>query len=41
MVPYQDVTMFAADPVALPADELPDLPVRLAVVAGRIVHRDA
>lgn len=35
-----DVSGFAADPVAVPADELPQLPVRLTVVAGTIVHSD-
>lgn len=35
-----DLTAFAADPVELPADELPDLPVRLTVVDGEVVHRD-
>jgi predicted amidohydrolase YtcJ len=34
-----DLTAFAADPVDTPADELVDLPVRLAIVAGRVVHR--
>lgn len=34
-----DLTAFAADPVALPADELPDLPVRLTVVDGEVVYR--
>ena len=33
-----DVSGFAADPVVTPADELPELPVRLTVVAGRVVH---
>jgi predicted amidohydrolase YtcJ len=36
-----DITAFAADPVTTPADELPDVPVRLTVVDGEIVHRDA
>ena len=36
-----DLTGFAADPVDTPADELPDLPVRLTVVGGRIVHEAA
>ena len=29
-----DLTGFAADPVECPADDLPDLPVLLTVVAG-------
>jgi predicted amidohydrolase YtcJ len=33
-----DLTGFAADPVETPADELVDLPVRLTVVGGRVVH---
>jgi predicted amidohydrolase YtcJ len=33
-----DLTAFAADPVECPADDLPDLPVRLTVVAGEPVH---
>ena len=33
-----DLTGFAADPVETPAAELPDLPVRLTVVGGRVVH---
>jgi predicted amidohydrolase YtcJ len=33
-----DLTGFAADVVDTPADELPDLPVRLTVVGGRVVH---
>jgi predicted amidohydrolase YtcJ len=32
-----DLTGFAADVVELPSDELPDLPVRLTVVGGRVV----
>jgi predicted amidohydrolase YtcJ len=36
-----DVTAFAEDPVAVPADDLPDLPVRLTVVGGRAVHQAA
>jgi predicted amidohydrolase YtcJ len=36
-----DFTGFAADPVDIPADELPDLPVRLTVVGGRVVHEAA
>lgn len=35
-----DFSGFAADPAEVPADELPDLPVRLAVVGGRVVHED-
>jgi predicted amidohydrolase YtcJ len=34
-----DLTAFAADPVDTPADDLVDVPVRLTVVAGRVVHR--
>jgi predicted amidohydrolase YtcJ len=34
-----DLTAFDADPVECPADDLPDLPVQLAVVAGEPVHR--
>jgi predicted amidohydrolase YtcJ len=34
-----DLTGFAEDPVDVPADELPALPVRLTVVDGRVVHR--
>jgi predicted amidohydrolase YtcJ len=33
-----DLTGFAADVVDTPADELPELPVRLTVVGGRVVH---
>jgi predicted amidohydrolase YtcJ len=33
-----DLTGFAADPVDTPADALVDLPVRLSVVGGRVVH---
>lgn len=36
-----DLTGFAADVVDTPADELPDLPVRLTVVGGRVVHEAA
>jgi predicted amidohydrolase YtcJ len=36
-----DFTGFAADVVDTPADELPDLPVRLTVVGGRVVHEAA
>jgi predicted amidohydrolase YtcJ len=35
-----DLTGFAGDPVDCDADELPSLPAVLAVVGGRIVHRD-
>jgi predicted amidohydrolase YtcJ len=34
-----DLTAFAGDPVECDADDLPDLPVRLTIVAGRVVHR--
>ena len=34
-----DLTAFADDPVDLSADELPELPVTLTVVDGRIVYR--
>jgi hypothetical protein len=34
-----DLTAFAADPIDCPADDLPDLPVRLTVVDGRVTHR--
>ncbi len=34
-----DLTAFADDPVECDADDLPDLPVTLTVVAGRVVHR--
>lgn len=34
-----DLTGFAEDPVDTPADELVDLPVRLTVVGGRVVHQ--
>jgi hypothetical protein len=34
-----DLTAFAEDPVELPADELPDLPVALTIVDGRVVFR--
>jgi predicted amidohydrolase YtcJ len=34
-----DLTAFAADPVETHGDELVDLPVRLTVVAGRVVYR--
>jgi predicted amidohydrolase YtcJ len=32
-----DITAFAQDPVQTGADELPDVPVRLTVVDGRVV----
>lgn len=35
-----DLTVLAHDPVELPADELPDLPVRMTVVDGEIAYRD-
>jgi predicted amidohydrolase YtcJ len=34
-----DLTAFAADPISCPPDELPDLPITLTVVDGRIVHQ--
>jgi predicted amidohydrolase YtcJ len=34
-----DLTAFASDPVDTPADDLVDVPVRLTVVAGRVVYR--
>lgn len=34
-----DLTMFAHDPVDCDADDLPDLPVTLTVVNGKVVHR--
>jgi len=34
-----DLTAFAEDPVDVSADDLPDLPVRLTVVDGRVVWR--
>ena len=36
-----DFTGFGADVVDLPADELPELPVRLTVVDGRVIHQEA
>ncbi|WP_406141588.1 amidohydrolase [Streptomyces sp. NBC_01089] len=33
-----DLTGFAADPLLVPAAELPDVPIRLTVVDGRVVH---
>ena len=37
-VPAGRPHLFAGDPVACPADELPDLPVVLTMVGGRVVH---
>lgn len=34
-----DLTVFGGDPLTTGADELPDLPVALTVVDGRVVHR--
>lgn len=34
-----DLTGFGADPLAIGPDELPELPVALTVVDGRVVHR--
>jgi predicted amidohydrolase YtcJ len=34
-----DLTAFASDPVDTPPDDLVDVPVRLTVVAGNVVHR--
>jgi predicted amidohydrolase YtcJ len=34
-----DLTGFVVDPVSCPAEELPDVPVWLTVVGGRVVHR--
>ncbi len=34
-----DLTVFGGDPVTVPAGELPDVPVELTIVAGRVVHR--
>jgi predicted amidohydrolase YtcJ len=36
---HADLTAFADDPVECRADDLPELPVTLTVVGGRIVHR--
>lgn len=36
-----DLTAFAADPVDVPADDLPGLPVLLTVAGGTVVHRAA
>jgi predicted amidohydrolase YtcJ len=33
-----DITAFAADVMEVPADELPDVPVRLVAVDGEVVH---
>lgn len=33
-----DITALAADPLQADPDELPDVPVRLTVVDGRIAH---
>ena len=33
-----DLTGFASDPVDTPADDLVDVPIRLTVVGGRVVH---
>ncbi len=34
-----DITVLGANPLEVPPDELPDVPVRLTVVDGAIVHR--
>ncbi|WP_306316580.1 MULTISPECIES: amidohydrolase [unclassified Streptomyces] len=34
-----DLTAFGADPATVPATELPDVPVRLTVLGGRVTHR--
>ncbi|GAA2996360.1 amidohydrolase [Actinokineospora diospyrosa] len=34
-----DLTVFAGDPLACRAEDLPDLPVAMTVVAGRVAHR--
>jgi predicted amidohydrolase YtcJ len=34
-----DLTVFAEDPIECPADDLPQLPVTMTVVSGRVVHR--
>jgi predicted amidohydrolase YtcJ len=34
-----DLTAFAEDVLAVPADELPSLPVTLTVVGGRVMHQ--
>ena len=33
-----DLTGLAVDPVDAPAEDLPDIPVWLTVVGGRVVH---
>ncbi|WP_169793055.1 amidohydrolase family protein, partial [Streptomyces albus] len=33
-----DLTVFAADPLTVPATELADILVRMTVVDGRVVH---
>ncbi len=38
---WADLTVFATDPVACDADDLPQNPVRLTVVDGEVVYRDA
>jgi predicted amidohydrolase YtcJ len=35
-----DITAFEADPARVGADDLPDLPVRLTVLGGTVVHRN-
>ncbi|MDG9717723.1 amidohydrolase [Streptomyces sp. DH24] len=35
-----DLTVLADDPLTTPATDLPDLPVRLTVLDGRVTHRD-
>ncbi|RFS87319.1 amidohydrolase [Actinomadura spongiicola] len=35
-----DLTVFGGDPLATPPDDLPDVPVLLTVVDGRVVHRN-
>ena len=34
-----DLTVWAADPLAVPAAEIADVPITLTVVDGRLVHR--
>ncbi len=36
---YADLTVFSRDPLAIPADELRDLEVRMTIVSGRVVFR--
>jgi hypothetical protein len=36
---HADLTGFAADPVSTDPDDLPSLPIRLTIVAGRVVHQ--